>query len=249
MRFTGKCAIVTGAGRGIGRGIAARLSAEGALVGCVDIDGDLIGDTVRAIEEAGGRAIPLQVDLRTRAACHQAVETFVREAGRLDVLVNNAMWIKYEPIESIAEATARSMLAIGLEAVLWLSQAAIPAMRSVGGGAIVNVSSPAAVHGIVNGTMYCAVKGAIAALTRAMATELGPQRIRVNAIGPGPTQTPGACSIVDADGWQRRLEKTPLGRHAEVSDHAALCAFLASDDSAFMTGELVLNDGGRHISA
>ena len=167
---------------------------------------------------------------------------------RIDVVVNCAMWIRYERIEDVVEETVDGMLAVGLKSLLWTTQAALPKMRAQGGGCIVHLASPAAMHGFPTAGVYSAVKGAVAAFTRQSAVELAPDAIRVNAVVPGAVPTPGAREVVDDAGYEYRRQRTPLGRLGTPEDIAGGVAFLASGDAAFMTGQLLVLDGGITIA-
>jgi NAD(P)-dependent dehydrogenase (short-subunit alcohol dehydrogenase family) len=221
-------AVVTGAGRGIGAGIAQRLARDGMRV---------VG-----IDRAPGTELTL--DVTDRAAVHAALGAL----ERIDVVVNCAMWIRYERIEDVEEETVDGMLAVGLKACLWTTQAALPAMRAQGGGAIVHLASPAALHGFPTAGVYSAVKGAVAAFTRQSAVELAPDNIRVNAVVPGAVPTPGAREVVDDAGYEYRRQRTPLGRLGTPEDIAGGVAFLASPDAGFMTGQLLVLDGGITVA-
>jgi len=149
----------------------------------------------------------------------------------------------------VQEDVYRRQMAIGLDAVYWGIQAVTPHMIAQGSGSIVNMTSPASVHGIPNGSVYAAIKGAISALTRQCAVELGQQGIRVNAVAPGPMPTPGTMRVVDEEGWKKRLARSPLGRLSTPEGVARIVVFLASDAADCVNGDVVFGDGGRSISA
>ncbi|WP_293902027.1 glucose 1-dehydrogenase [Phenylobacterium sp.] len=243
-RLAGRVALVTGASRGLGRAAAELLAAEGCAVAVVDLKAHWAESAAEAIGAAGGRAIGLGCDVSDRAALQQALEATAREFGRLDVLVNNAMWNRYEPIGAISPATMDRMLGVGFEAVVWGIQLAAPMMAASGGGSIVNIASVSALLGIPNGLLYCGIKAAVTGLTRAAAAELGPDGIRVNAIAPSTVDTEGVRSVVSGEGLQRRIAQTPLGRLGTTEDIARAVRYLACDDSSFVTGQLLTVDGG-----
>ena len=240
--------LVTGAGRGIGRAAAERLARNGVSVGVLDISSDLAAETVASIHEAGGRALALTTDVADRAAMLSAAARLSSEFGPLTGIVNDAMWIRYGPIEHLAEDDLDRMLAVGVKGPIWGVQALL-AHRGPGAACVVNLASPVADLGMANTVAYTAVKGAIVALTRQMAVELGPQGIRVNAVAPGAVPTPGARAIVDEAGYAKRRAQTPLGRLGEESEIAAAIAFLCGPDAAFITGEVLHVDGGITVKS
>lgn len=240
--------LVTGAGRGIGRAAAERLARNGVSVGVLDISSDLAAETVASIHEAGGRALALTTDVADRAAMLSAAAHLSSAFGPLTGIVNDAMWIRYGPIEHLAEDDLDRMLAVGVKGPIWGVQALLT-HRGPGPACVVNLASPVADLGMANTVAYTAVKGAIVALTRQMAVELGPQGIRVNAVAPGAVPTPGARAIVDEAGYAKRRAQTPLGRLGEESEIAAAIAFLCGPDAAFITGEVLHVDGGITVKS
>jgi NAD(P)-dependent dehydrogenase (short-subunit alcohol dehydrogenase family) len=244
-----KTLIVTGAAGGIGRAIAEEAGRAGARLALVDADAPRLDETVEAIRADGTEVVPYAVDMTDRALWQTTIDDVAGRLGGIDVMVNNAMWVKYEPITEVEEDDYRRQMAIGLDAVFWGIQAVTPHMITHGAGSIVNMTSPASVHGIPNGSVYAAVKGAISALTRQCAVELGQQGIRVNAVAPGPMPTPGTMRVVDEEGWKRRLARSPLGRLSTPEGVARLVVFLASDAADCINGDVVFADGGRSISA
>ena len=247
--LSGRTVLVTGAGRGIGRGTAELLAASGAVVGIADIDAETANETVAAIAAAGGQARAFASDLSTRAGFAAVADAFAGHAGRIDAVVNSAMWIRYEPIEEVTEETFDRMLGVGLKAPVWGVQALLKHMQSGRGGVVVNFSSPAADQGYPNTAIYAAVKGAVATITRSLAVELGPRGVRVVAITPGPVPTPGARAVVDEAGYALRRRKTPLGRLGREEDIAQAIAFLLSDQASYITGEVLHVDGGCSLTA
>jgi NAD(P)-dependent dehydrogenase (short-subunit alcohol dehydrogenase family) len=229
-----RIAVVTGAGHGIGAAVAARLAADGMDVVAADRDPSA----------APAGCTPLELDVTDRAAVHEAFAAL----DRIDVVVNSAMWIRYAHITEVDEATADAIIAVGLKACFWTTQAAYEPMRRQGGGSIVHFASPAALHGFPTAGVYSAVKGAVAAFTRQSAVELAPDGIRVNAIVPGAVPTPGAREVVDDEGYEYRRRRTPLGRLGTPEDIAGGVAFLVSEDASFMTGQLLVLDGGITIA-
>jgi NAD(P)-dependent dehydrogenase (short-subunit alcohol dehydrogenase family) len=232
--MTERLAVVTGAGRGIGQAVAARLAADGLRVIAADRDPSGAPDG----------CVATTLDVTDRAAVLDAF------AGlpRVDVVVNCAMWIRYAPIEQVDEETADGMIGVGLKSCFWTTQAALGPMRAQGGGSIVHMASPAALHGFPTAGVYSAVKGAVAAFTRQSAVELAPDNVRVNAVVPGAIPTPGAREVVDDAGYEYRRQRTPLGRLGTPEDIAGAVAFLASGDASFMTGQLLVIDDGITVA-
>ncbi len=245
----GQSILVTGGGRGIGRGTAERLAASGAVVGIADLDGGTSHDAAAAIRAAGGAAHAFVGDVSQRVVFQEVAEAFAAAAGRIDGVVNAAMWISYGPVEEVDEAVFDRMLAVGLKAPVWGAQAVLRHMDPSKGGAVVNFSSPAADQGYPNTSVYAAVKGAVGTITRSLAVELGPKGVRVNAITPGPVPTPGARAVVDEAGYELRRRKTPLGRLGREEDIAAAIAFLFSSEASYITGAILHVDGGCSLTA
>ena len=244
-----KTVIVTGAAGGIGRAVAEAAGRAGARLALVDADAARLDETTAAIRADGAEVLPCAIDMTERALWQRTIDDIADRFGGVDVIVNNAMWVKYEPMVEVQEDTYRRQMAIGLDAVYWGIQAVVPHMIVKGAGSIVNMTSPASVHGIPNGSVYAAVKGAISALTRQCAVELGRQGIRVNAVAPGPMPTPGTMRVVDEEGWKKRLERSPMGRLSTPEGVARVVVFLASDAADCINGDIVFVDGGRSISA
>jgi NAD(P)-dependent dehydrogenase (short-subunit alcohol dehydrogenase family) len=227
MRLKGKAAFITGAGGGIGRAIAEAMEREGARIARVDIDGKT----------------PYQCDVSDRGAVFETMKRFVAEAGGLDILVNNAVYFHYAPLVDMPEDKIHRMLDVGLKGVFWATQVATPHLIARGGGSIINLSSVAVSFGITNAAVYSSIKGAVDAFTRQQAVELAPHGIRVNALAPGPVSTPGANSVIDAAGWEKRRTRTPLRRLATAEEIGAAAVYLASDDARSIAGVTLKIDG------
>jgi NAD(P)-dependent dehydrogenase (short-subunit alcohol dehydrogenase family) len=221
----------------------------GAVVGVGDLDAQSVEQTVAAIQQEGGAAEGFTLDAGQRDAVLGAAKALRERRGRLDAIAASAMWIRYEPIADVRDETIDRMMAVGLKSVLWAAQAAEQYMDAERGGAIVTFASPVADRGHRGTAVYTAVKGGVAALTRELAIELSSRRIRVNAVTPGATPTPGAHRIVDEAGWEVRRKATPLGRLGRPEDIAEAVAFLVSERSSYVTGEILHVDGGLTAGA
>ncbi|HET9510797.1 MAG TPA: SDR family oxidoreductase [Sphingomonas sp.] len=241
--LTGKTALVTGASRGLGRAIAELFAAEGANVAVLDLKAHWAQGTVDAIAAAGGRAVAIAADVSDRSAVADAIARSADEFGGLDTVVNNAMWNRYEPIDAIQPETVDRMLGVGFSGIVWAIQAAAPVM-SARGGSIVNIGSVSGKLGIPNALIYCGVKAAVDGLTRSASVELGPKRIRVNAIAPSTVATEGVMAMLDEAALAERLARNPLKRLGQTDDIAQAALWLASDASSFVTGQTIAVDGG-----
>lgn len=245
-RLEGRSAFVTGAGGGIGRAIARAFAQEGSRVGAVDVDAELARETAAALK--GGRGTALVCDIADRQAVFAAMEEFTEAAGGLDILVNNAVFFHYAPLVDMPESIVDRMIDVGIKGSLWALQAATPHLIARGGGCVINLSSVAVSFAIRNAAVYSSIKGALDTLTRQQAVELGPHRIRVNALAPGPVSTPGANSVIDAAGWEARRQRTPIRRLATAEEIAAAAVFLASDEALSIAGVTLKIDGGITIA-
>jgi 3-oxoacyl-[acyl-carrier protein] reductase len=245
-RLKDKVALVTGAAQGIGRAIAERFVAEGAAVGVLDLKTERAQAAAQEIEQAfpGARVKAFAGNVAERSTLEQGVAGVDAAWGRLDVLVSNAIWVRYGPIDAITPEMLHRMTGTGFDSVVWGIQCAAPLMARGGGGSVINIASAAAFLGLPNGMLYAGVKAGVLGLTRAAAAELGPRRVRVNAICPGSIKTEGVSINVDPAMVAKRLARTPLARLGEPGDVASAALFLASDESSWMTGESVLIDGG-----
>ena len=233
--------LVTGAGRGIGRAIAERFAGAGSAVAANDIDGETAAGTAAAITDAGGTAMAAPADVSDSAQVGAMVDEIMAEHGRIDVLVNNAGIIS--PMLHFLEADEawwRRIIDVNLTGHFVVSHPVARIMAKNGGGAIINMSSGGATRAHRSFTAYDATKGGIEALTRAMALDLGPYNVRVNALVPGAIDTSG----MTAEERAHRGENVPLGRIGEPLDMTGAALFLASDDASYITGETLRVDGG-----
>jgi NAD(P)-dependent dehydrogenase (short-subunit alcohol dehydrogenase family) len=245
-RLKGQVAFVTGAGRGIGQAMAVAFASEGALVGVADIDAATAQETVREIEGNGGIARAFAIDVSRRDDFLRAVDELVAEFGRLDIVANNAIVFRREPVAEIREETVARMIDVGLKSIFWSAQAALRHMDPERGGVIINNTSPAAELGVAGSAVYSAIKGGVSSLTRSLAVEFGPRRIRVNAVCPGTVPTPGARQLNNNNDalYEARRQRTPLGRLGTPEDIGAAAVFLASAEASFITAAVLRIDGG-----
>lgn len=242
--LAGKVALVTGGGRGIGKAISEVLAADGVRVAVLDIKAAFAEDAAASIRQAGGEVMAMTGDVSKRQTFIDAIGALVDKYGRFDILVNNAIWARYGAIADITPEMLDRMVGSGFNSIVWGTQAAAPAMMRNGGGSIINIASVAGYLGLPNAMVYCGVKAGVLGLTRSAATDLGQHGIRVNAIAPGTVPTEGASINADQEKMQTRVARTPLRRLGTVHDIAAAARFLASDDSAYMSGDAMLIDGG-----
>jgi 3-oxoacyl-[acyl-carrier protein] reductase len=247
MRLDGKTALVTGGGSGIGKCIAETYAREGANVAVVDLDADAAKNVARAI---GNKAIALRCDVSRKADFAGAVEGTLAAFGALDILVNNAGATHVnKPMLEIGEEEFDKIYAVNVKGVFLGCQAVVPHFRKAGGGVIINIGSTAGLRPRPGLSAYNATKGAVHILTKSLAVELAPDRIRVCAIAPVATETPLLPSFLGPAAGQREkfVATVPLGRLAQPQDIANAALYLASTDAAFVTGNIVEVDGGRTI--
>jgi NAD(P)-dependent dehydrogenase (short-subunit alcohol dehydrogenase family) len=241
----GRAVLITGAGHGIGRATAHRLTSLGAIVGVNDLREGFVAEAVTALEAEGGHPVGIIKDVSTRDGMREAVHALAEKAGRLDGLVNNAAWVRYQPLPEIAPETVDRMLGIGFKSVIWGIQAAAEVMQ---GGSIVNVASVAGLRSAPNALVYSGIKAGVLGITRAAAVDLGARGIRVNAIAPSAVPTEGTAKHRTAEKDAARIARTPLGRLGTVQDMAKAICFLLSDESSFITGQVITVDGGTTIT-
>jgi 3-oxoacyl-[acyl-carrier protein] reductase len=245
-KLTNKVAVVTGASKGIGAGIAKSLAADGAAV-VVNYASSKEGAdrVVNEIKAAGGKAIAVQGDV-ARAADVERLFAETRKAfGKLDVLVNNAGVYQFTPLSEITEEKFHRMFDTNVLGLLLATREAAKYIDG-NGGSIINIGSAVSTLNPPQSAVYTATKGAVDAVTRVLANELGARKIRVNSINPGVVNTEGTqtAGIIGSDFEANAVARTPLGRYAEPEDIAPIAVFLASDDSAWLTGETIVASGG-----
>lgn len=243
-RLQGKVAIITGASSGIGRAIAQVFAQEGAKVVCANLGHPGAERVVLEIKKKGGEAIFVKTDVSKEEEVKNMVETTIKKYGRLDILVNNAGILKWGDCCSISEKDWNEVLAVNLKGVYLGIKYAIPKMKK--GGSIINITSISGLIGIQNVAAYGTSKGGIIALTRDAAIDYAPQGIRVNAIAPGLIKTAMTKEILaDPEMTKRLIECTPLKRIGKPKEVAYGALYLASEESSFMTGQVLVIDGGR----
>ncbi|MFO0863164.1 MAG: glucose 1-dehydrogenase [Gemmataceae bacterium] len=246
-RLNGKVAVVTGASKGIGAAIAERLAAEGAAVVVNYASSKAAADeVVSRIQKKEGRAIAVHADLSKPDDIRRLFAESKNAFGRLDVLVNNAGIYQFSPIDEVTEENFHKQFNINVLGLLLSTQEAVKQFGPEG-GSIINISSVVATKGVPFGSVYSGTKGAVDAITRSLAAELGPRKIRVNSINPGMVESDGfhAAGLAESDFRKQIESQTPLGRIGQVDDIAPAVAFLASSESSWVTGEAWHISGGN----
>lgn len=244
-KLKGKVALVTGASKGIGAAIARALAAQGAAVAVNYASSKAGADAVVAeIGKAGGKAVAVQGDVSKAADAEAIVAETVRQFGRLDILVNNSGVYEFAPLEAITAEHYDKQFDVNVRGLLLTTQAA--AGRLGEGGSIINISSLVTRIVPPASAVYSATKGAVDAITGVLSRELGPRKIRVNALSPGMVETEGthAAGFIGSDFQASAVAQTPLGRIGVPEDIASIAVFLASDDSHWLTGERLYAGGG-----
>ena len=246
-RLKGRRALVTGAASGIGRATAKRLAAEGAAVFCADIAAEAAAQTAKDIEASGGTASSGRVDVADLASCEAVIESAAAALGGLDTLVNVAGILRPGHTHEQDPAIFDQTIAINLAGTFYMCRSALPKLLD-GGGAIVNIASAAALQGVPYNAAYCASKAGVMGLTRSLASEYSRRDVRVNCICPGGVMTPMAAGGFAVEGLDPGLMARiapQMQRIGEPEDIAALVAYLASDEAAYMTGSAITIDGGQ----
>ncbi|MGA3339834.1 MAG: glucose 1-dehydrogenase [Methylocella sp.] len=244
--LTGKVAVVTGASKGIGAGIAKGLAAAGAAV-VVNYASSKAGAerVVADITGKGGKAIAVHGNVAEAKDVQRLFEETKKAFGSLDVLVNNAGVFEFSPLEAVTETEFHREFNINVLGTILATREALKYFGPAG-GSVINLSSVAGEKAIPNSVVYSATKGAVNAITRVLANELGARKIRVNAIAPGPVETEGVheLGILGSDFEKQMVAETPLGRIAQPVDIARIAVFLASDSSGWLTGDIITASGG-----
>jgi 3-oxoacyl-[acyl-carrier protein] reductase len=244
-KLKGKVAVVTGASKGIGAAIAKSLAAEGASV-VVNYASSKAGadKVVATINADGGKAVAVGGDVSKAAEAQGIIDAAIKNYGRLDILVNNSGVYEFSPIEAVTEDQFHKLFNINVLGLLLVTQAAVKHLGE--GASIINIGSGVSRLTPPNSAVYTGTKGAVDAITGVLARELGPKKIRVNSINPGVVETEGAHSggFIGSDFETSAVSRTPFGRVGQVGDISSIATFLASDDSGWLTGELLIASGG-----
>jgi NAD(P)-dependent dehydrogenase (short-subunit alcohol dehydrogenase family) len=243
-RLQGKTAIVTGGGAGIGRAISTLFAREGARVAVADIDLDGAKATEAAIAAAGGTALAVAADVRRSGSVERMVETTVDSFGALDILVNDAGVGTDGDVVQLSEEEWHRILEVNLKGVFLCCKYAIPAMKRIGGGSIVNIASIAARVGGSVSCVYPASKAGVVALSRNTALRFAKDHVRVNCVCPGHVDTALTYTLKDPEVREALIRRYPLGRLGTAEEIAAAVLFLASDEASFITGTELIVDGG-----
>jgi 3-oxoacyl-[acyl-carrier protein] reductase len=246
QKLAGKVAIVTGASKGIGASIAKHLAAEGASIVVNYASSKTGADKVVAeITSAGGKAVAVQGDVSKKADIDRLFTETKKSYGQLDVLVNNAGVYEFAPLEQITEEHFHKQFNLNVLGLILTTQEALKYFPATG-GSIINISSVVGVNPLPNAAVYSATKAAVDAVTKSLAKELGPKKIRVNSINPGMVETEGvhASGFLETEFPKQVVSQTPLGRIGQPQDIGKVATFFASDDSGWVTGETLLISGG-----
>ncbi|MDX2215568.1 MAG: SDR family NAD(P)-dependent oxidoreductase [Oculatellaceae cyanobacterium bins.114] len=250
MRLKDRVSLITGAGSGIGQATALRFASEGAIVVIADRNLEAAEKTQHLIEQSGGTGHAIALDVTQEQQVAEAISTTVQQFGRLDVLHNNAGISILKPITETTEADWDQLFNVNLKGVFFGCKHAIPIMVQQGGGVIINTASELAIVGQPLYTAYCATKGGVLAFTRALSVEWAAKGIRINAVCPGPVQTPMLQAEFDLASNPTAeaiatIQSIPVGRLGAPDDIARVALFLASDDAVFVHGAAIVADGGR----
>jgi NAD(P)-dependent dehydrogenase (short-subunit alcohol dehydrogenase family) len=248
-QLCGKVAVITGAASGIGRASALLFAREGAAVVIADVNESAGLQVAHQIAKDGGRAAFITADVTRALECERVINQAIGDFGRLDILFNNAGIIRRASVLELTEADWDRVMAVNVKAIFLMSRLAIPVMQKNGGGSVINTASGWGLAGGPRAAVYCASKGAVVQLTKAMAIDHGPQRIRVNCICPGDTDTGMLRNEAEqlqesTSAFLAESAKRPLGRVGQPEEIAQAALYLASESASFVTGTALVVDGG-----
>ena len=248
-RLAGKSAVITGGGTGIGQAIALAFAREGAQVAVAGRRREKLDETLYLLQQAGCSALALECDVTIAADTQRLVKTTEDAFGKVNVLVNNAGALSVSTVENISENDWDWVMATNVKGPFLMSRAALPAMRRAGGGSIINVGSVLGIVAIRDRAAYCASKGGVTMLTKAMALDHAHDNIRVNCVCPSIVESDMTRNLfAETEAGQQaresRLASIPLGRFGKPADIAGLAVFMASEESSWMTGSVIPVDGG-----
>ena len=248
-RLAGKVALITGGGTGIGRAIALAFAREGASVAVAGRRLEKLREVIREIEQGGGKGLAMECDVSQSKEVERAVRGTTERFGRLNVLVNNAGALSATTVEGISEEEWDRLMAVNMKGPFLMSRAVLPEFRKAGGGAIVNIGSVLGLVAVKDRAAYCASKGGVTMLTKAMALDHAHENIRVNCICPSIVETELVKGVFNQTEQGQAMRKAriatiPLGRIGRPEDVAELAVFLASEESSWLTGAAIPLDGG-----
>ena len=246
MRLEGKVAIITGGGSGIGRATAELFAREGANVVVADYKAEIGRETVRAIKDAGGEALFVEVDVSDSAQVQRLVQSALDAYGGINILFNNAGVLLFGTVQDTEEEAWNRLMSINLTGVFLCTKAVLPHMIEGGGGSIINLTSSTGAHdAAANAVAYVTSKGGVALFTRAAAIDHAQDNVRINAIAPGPTDTPMLRDNLSVEQLEAFATTFPMNRLGRPEELANAALFLASDESSFVTGAILAVDGGQ----
>ncbi len=248
-RLSGKVALITGGGTGIGRAITLAFAREGASVAVAGRRLEKLREVISEVQKAGGAGLAMECDVTRRAEVERAVKGTVERFGRLNVLVNNAGMLHVSTVEGISEEEWDRMMTVNVKGPFLMSRAALPEFRKCAGGVIVNIGSVLGLYAVKDRAAYCASKGGVTMLTKAMALDHAHEQIRVNCICPSVVETDLVKGVFNETEQgqamlKARLATIPLGRLGRPEDVAEMAVFLASEESSWLTGAAIPLDGG-----